>query len=66
MAEVQNVVIIWWGPAWHTAAIYTARAWLNPVVYEWFMAGWVPPGWQLTINKSNHLFLDIIKLFQNI
>lgn len=52
MAEVQNVVIIWWWPAWHTAAIYTARAWLNPIVYEWFMAGWVPPGWQLTMTTE--------------
>lgn len=52
MAEVQNVVIIWWGPAWHTAAIYTARAWLNPIVYEWFMAGWVPPGGQLTMTTE--------------
>lgn len=48
MSEVQNVVIIWWGPAGHTAAIYTARAWLNPIMYEWFMAGWMPPGGQLT------------------
>ena len=52
MAEVQNVVIIWWGPAWHTAAIYTARAWLNQIVYEWFMAWWVPPGWQLTMTTE--------------
>ena len=52
MAEVQNVVIIWWWPAWHTAAIYTARAWLNPIVYEWFMAWWVPPGWQLTMTTE--------------
>ena len=52
MSEVQNVVIIWWGPAWHTAAIYTARAWLNPIVYEWFMAGGVPPGWQLTMTTE--------------
>jgi thioredoxin reductase (NADPH) len=52
MTEVQNVVIIWWWPAWHTAAIYTARAWLNPTVYEWFMAWWVPPGWQLTMTTE--------------
>ena len=48
MSETNNVIIIWWGPAWHTAAIYTARAWLNPILYEWFMAWWLPPGWQLT------------------
>ena len=52
MSEIQNVVIIWWWPAWHTAAIYTARAWLNPIVYEWFMAGGVPPGWQLTMTTE--------------
>jgi len=52
MSEVKDVVIIWWGPAWHTAAIYTARAWLNPIVYEWFMAWWVPPGWQLTMTTE--------------
>ena len=52
MADIQNVVIIWWWPAWHTAAIYTARAWLNPIVYEWFMAGWVPPRWQLTMTTE--------------
>lgn len=48
MTEAKNVVIIGWWPAWHTAAIYTARAWLNPVMYEWFMAWWMPPGGQLT------------------
>ena len=52
MAEVQNVVIIWWGPAWHTAAIYTARAWLDPIMYEWFMAWWMPPGGQLTTTTT--------------
>ena len=52
MAEAQNVVIIWWWPAWHTAAIYTARAWLNPVMYEWFMAWWMPPGGQLTTTTT--------------
>ena len=52
MTEVQNVVIIWWWPAWHTAAIYTARAWLNPVMYEWFMAWWMPPWGQLTTTTT--------------
>ena len=52
MVEVQNVVIIWWWPAWHTAAIYTARAWLNPIMYEWFMAWWMPPGGQLTTTTT--------------
>ena len=52
MTEIQNVVIIWWWPAWHTAAIYTARAWLNPIMYEWFMAWWMPPGGQLTTTTT--------------
>jgi thioredoxin reductase (NADPH) len=46
MAE--NVVIIGSGPAAHTAAIYTARANLRPVVFEGFMAGGIAAGGQLT------------------
>ena len=43
-----DVVIIGSGPAAHTAAIYTARANLQPVIFEGFMAGGVAAGGQLT------------------
>ena len=46
MAE--NVVIIGSGPAAHTAAIYAARANLNPILFEGFMAGGIAAGGQLT------------------
>src|SRR5688572_4937625 len=44
----ENVVIIGSGPAAHTAAIYTARANLTPVIFEGFMAGGIAAGGQLT------------------
>jgi len=37
--EVENVVIIGSGPAGYTAAIYAARANLNPLLIEGYMAG---------------------------
>ncbi|MBK7057099.1 MAG: thioredoxin-disulfide reductase [Leptospiraceae bacterium] len=43
-----KIIIIGSGPAGHTAAIYAARANLNPVMYEGFMAGGVAAGGQLT------------------
>ncbi|MCG6168210.1 thioredoxin-disulfide reductase [Leptospira sp. FAT2] len=43
-----KIVIIGSGPAGHTAAIYAARANLNPVLYEGFMAGGIAAGGQLT------------------
>lgn len=48
MSKVHNVIIIGSWPAWHTAAIYTGRAMLNPVMYEGFLAWGVAAGGQLT------------------
>jgi thioredoxin reductase (NADPH) len=45
---MENVIIIGSGPAGHTAAIYAARANLNPLMYEGFLAGGVAAGGQLT------------------
>ena len=45
---IENVIIIGSGPAGHTAAIYAARANLNPLMFEGFMAGGVAAGGQLT------------------
>jgi hypothetical protein len=41
-------VIVGSGPAAHTAAIYTARAELKPVLFEGWMANGIAAGGQLT------------------
>ncbi|MBF0483447.1 MAG: thioredoxin-disulfide reductase [Candidatus Omnitrophica bacterium] len=45
---MENIIIIGSGPAAHTAAIYTARANLNPLMFEGMMAGGIAAGGQLT------------------
>ena len=44
--ERYKLIIVGSGPAGHTAAIYAARANLNPLLYEGFFSG--TPGGQLT------------------
>ena len=46
--ETKNVIIIGSGPAGHTAAIYAARARLNPIMFEGEYASGVAAGGQLT------------------
>lgn len=48
MSQVRDTIIIGSGPAGHTAAIYTARAELKPLMFEGFLAGGVAAGGQLT------------------
>ena len=48
MTQVQQLIIIWWWPAGHTAAIYAGRANLHPLMFEWFLAWWISAWWQLT------------------
>ena len=45
---IARVIIIGSGPAAHTAAVYAARANLEPLMFEGFMAGGVAAGGQLT------------------
>lgn len=48
MSEREKLIIIGSGPAAHSAAIYAARAELQPLMFEGFMAGGVAAGGQLT------------------
>jgi thioredoxin reductase (NADPH) len=45
---MENVIIIGSWPAGHTAAIYAARANIQPLMFEGFMAGGIAAWWQLT------------------
>jgi thioredoxin reductase (NADPH) len=48
---VERVVIIGSGPAGHTAAIYAARANLQPLMFEGFAAGGTPGGQLMTTTE---------------
>lgn len=45
---MEKIIIIWSWPAGHTAAIYAARANMQPLLFEGFMAGGIAAWWQLT------------------
>ena len=68
---MENLVIIGSGPAGHTAAIYAARANLNPIMFEGFMAGGVAAGGQLTTTSKVENFpgfpewIDGLELMMN-
>jgi len=47
----ENIVIIGSGPAGHTAAIYTARANLKPLMFEGYSAGGIPGGQLMTTTE---------------
>ncbi len=49
---MRKIVIVGSGPAGHTAGIYAARAGLEPLLYEGWMAGGIAPGGQLTTTGS--------------
>lgn len=52
---VEQLVIIGSGPAGYTAAIYAARAQLEPLMFEGFTAGGLPGGKLMTTTEVENL-----------
>ena len=54
-SNVENVVIIGSGPAGYTAAIYAARANLQPLLVTGFNSGGIPGGQLMTTTFSTNV-----------